>query len=193
MDEKIKFPSNVILIDAAFLNLVITDLKKYFERTLKRELQEIDLSELITYLALDSGITEGENQIQILVVYDKNSVRLSNCVPSDLSTELNGVAFKSQFGEFSFTGVPCEEMVSREELYLDLLNIVADSADVRQLILVSFNEEYGDKVMNRLKKIKNKKTIQFRMNEPEEMLEGHQWEMLAYPLMQALGIRGEEL
>lgn len=193
MDEKIKFPSNVILIDAAFLNLVITDLKKYFERTLKRELQEIDLSELITYLALDSGITEGENQIQILVVYDKNSVRLSNCVPSDLSTELNGVAFKSQFGEFSFAGVPCEEMVSREELYLDLLNIVADSADVRQLILVSFNEEYGDKVMNRLKKIKNKKTIQFRMNEPEEMPEGHQWEMLAYPLMQALGIRGEEL
>ena len=89
MDEKIKFPSNVILIDAAFLNLVITDLKKYFERTLKRELQEIDLSELITYLALDSGITEGENQVQILVVYDKNSVRLSNCVPSDLSTELN--------------------------------------------------------------------------------------------------------
>ena len=49
MDEKIKFSSNVILIDAAFLNLVITDLKKYFERTLKRELQEIDLSELITY------------------------------------------------------------------------------------------------------------------------------------------------
>ena len=69
MDEKIKFPSNVILIDAAFLNLVITDLKKYFERTLKRELQEIDLSELITYLALDSGITEGENQVQILVLF----------------------------------------------------------------------------------------------------------------------------
>ena len=77
--------------------------------------------------------------------------------------------------------------------FVELFYIVADSADVRQLILVSFNEEYGDKVMNRLKKIKNKKTIQFRMNEPEEMLEGHQWEMLAYPLMQALGIRGEEL
>ena len=43
MDEKIKFPSNVLLIDAAFLNLVVTDLKKYFEKTLMRELQEIDL------------------------------------------------------------------------------------------------------------------------------------------------------
>lgn len=193
MDEKIKFPSNVVLIDVAFLNLVVTDLKKYFEKTLMRELQEIDLSELVTYIVLDAGMAVGDNQIQILMVYDKDSAQLSNCRPSDLSAELNGVAFKSQFGEFSFASVPCEEMVSREELYLDLLSIVLDSADVERLILVSFNEEYGDKVMERLKGVKNKETIQFRMNEPEESIEGYQWEMLAYPVMQALGIRGEEL
>lgn len=191
--RKIKFPSNVLLIDAAFLNLVVTDLKKYFEKTLMRELQEIDLSELVTYIVLDAGMAVGDNQIQILMVYDKDSAQLSNCRPSDLSAELNGVAFKSQFGEFSFASVPCEEMVSREELYLDLLSIVLDSADVERLILVSFNEEYGDKVMERLKGVKNKETIQFRMNEPEESIEGYQWEMLAYPVMQALGIRGEEL
>ena len=144
MDEKIKFPSNVVLIDAVFLNLVVTDLKKYFEKTLMRELQEIDLSELVTYIVLDAGMAVGDNQIQILMVYDKDSAQLSNCRPSDLSAELNGVAFKSQFGEFSFASVPCEEMVSREELYLDLLSIVLDSADVERLILVSFNEEYGD-------------------------------------------------
>ena len=193
MDEKIKFPSNVVLIDAVFLNLVVTDLKKYLEKTLMRELQEIDLSELVTYIVLDAGMAVGDNQIQILMVYDKDSAQLSNCRPSDLSAELNGVAFKSQFGEFSFASVPCEEMVSREELYLDLLSIVLDSADVERLILVSFNEEYGDKVMERLKGVKNKETIQFRMNEPEESIEGYQWEMLAYPVMQALGIRGEEL
>ena len=193
MDEKIKLPSNVLLIDAAFLNLVVTDLKKYFEKTLMRELQEIDLSELVTYIVLDAGMAVGDNQIQILMVYDKDSAQLSNCRPSDLSAELNGVAFKSQFGEFSFASVPCEEMVSREELYLDLLSIVLDSADVERLILVFFNEEYGDKVMERLKGVKNKETIQFRMNEPEESIEGYQWEMLAYPVMQALGIRGEEL
>ena len=193
MGEKIKCPSNVVLIDAAFLNLVVTDLKKYFEKTLMRELQEIDLSELVTYIVLDAGMAVGDNQIQILMVYDKDSAQLSNCRPSDLSAELNGVAFKSQFGEFSFASVPCEEMVSREELYLDLLSIVLDSADVERLILVSFNEEYGDKVMERLKGVKNKETIQFRMNEPEESIEGYQWEMLAYPVMQALGIRGEEL
>ena len=69
----------------------------------------------------------------------------------------------------------------------------AYQADVKRMIVVSFNEEYGDKVMERLKGVKNKETIQFRMTEPEESIEGYQWEMLAYPVMQALGIRGEEL
>lgn len=192
MSEKIKLSENVILIDAAFLNFVIVDLKNYFEKILKRPLQEIDFSELTTYLALDAGITEGENEIQLLLVYDKESSVLKHCHPSDLRNELDGVAFKNSFGEFSFAGVPCEEMVSREDLYLDLVGIVSDSADVKKFILVSFNEEYGQRVSDALKKVEGKEIIQFCMNEPEEMVE-HQWEMLAFPLMQALGIRGDEL
>ena len=35
------------MIDAAFLNFVITDMKRYFEETLQRSLQEIDLSMLL--------------------------------------------------------------------------------------------------------------------------------------------------
>ena len=45
MNDKpqIKLSETVVLIDAAFLNFVITDMKKYFEATLQRTLQEIDL------------------------------------------------------------------------------------------------------------------------------------------------------
>ena len=56
MDKKIKLPEIVMLIDAAFLNYVVSDLKSYFEKILNRPLREIDLSLLTTYLALD-GIT----------------------------------------------------------------------------------------------------------------------------------------
>lgn len=38
MDEKIKFFLNVVLIDVVFLNLVVMDLKKYFEKILMCEL-----------------------------------------------------------------------------------------------------------------------------------------------------------
>ena len=75
MNDKpqIKLSETVVLIDAAFLNFVITDMKGYFEDTLQRSLQEIDLSILTTYLTLDAGITEGKNEVQFLFVYDAGS------------------------------------------------------------------------------------------------------------------------
>ena len=95
---QIKLAETVVLIDAAFLNFVITDIKGYFEETLHRSLQEIDLSMLTTYITLDAGITEGKNEVQFLFVYDKESSRLQYCQPSDLQEELNGVAFQSPYG-----------------------------------------------------------------------------------------------
>ena len=194
MNDKpqIKLSETVVLIDAAFLNFVITDMKGYFEKTLQRSLQEIDLSMLTTYLTLDAGITEGKNEVQFLFVYDKDSSHLVHCHPSDLEKELNGVAFKSPYGEYSFASVPSEGMVSREELFLDLVAIVSDSADVKRMIVVSFNEEYGKKVTDALHEVKGKEIIQFRMNEPEASVE-YKWDMLAFPVMQALGIRADEL
>ena len=179
MNDKpqIKLSETVVLIDAAFLNFVITDMKGYFEDTLQRSLQEIDLSILTTYLTLDAGITEGKNEVQFLFVYDKESGRLVHCRPSDLEKELNGVAFQSPYGEYSF---------------LDLLSIVADSADVKRMIVISFNEEYGKKVADALNEIKDKEVIQFRMNEPDAPVK-YKWEMLAFPVMQALGIKADEL
>ena len=194
MNDKpqIKLSETVVLIDAAFLNFVITDMKGYFEKTLQRSLQEIDLSMLTTYLTLDAGITEGKNEVQFLFVYDKDSSHLVHCHPSDLEKELNGVAFQSPYGEYSFASVPSEGMVSREELFLDLLAIVSDSADVKRMIVVSFNEEYGKKVTDALHEVKGKEIIQFRMNDPEASVE-YKWDMLAFPVMQALGIRADEL
>lgn len=69
MNDKpqIKLSETVVLIDAAFLNFVITDMKGYFEDTLQRSLQEIDLSILTTYLTLDAGITEGKNEVNFFL------------------------------------------------------------------------------------------------------------------------------
>lgn len=194
MNDKpqIKLSETVVLIDAAFLNFVITDMKRYFEETLQRSLQEIDLSMLTTYLTLDAGIAEGKNEVQFLFVYDKESGNLAYCQPSDLEKELNGVAFQSPYGEYSFASVPSEGMVSREDLFLDLLSIVADSADVKKMILVSFNEEYGKKVTDALNEVQGKEIVQFRMNEPDTPV-AYKWDMLAFPVMQALGIRADEL
>lgn len=83
-------------------------------------------------------------------------------------------------------------MVSREELFMDILAIISDSAEVKKMIVVSFNEEYGDRVSAALDEVKKKEVIQLRMNEPENTLE-YKWDMLAFSVMQAMGIRAEEL
>ena len=147
---------------------------------------------LTTYLTLDAGITEGKNEVQFLFVYDKDSNQLQHCQPFDLEKELNGVAFQSPYGEYSFASVPSEGMVTRENLFLDLLTIVSDSADVKKMIIVSFNEEYGDKITETLNEVKGKDIVQFRMNEPELPI-GYKWEILAFPVMRALGISADEL
>ena len=191
--NQIKLSETVALVDVAFLNLVIDDVKNHFEGLLNRTLQDIDLSQLALYLSFDAGITGEKNDIQFLFVYDQASEKLSHSHPSDLKKELDGVAFQSPVGEYSFMSVPCEGMVSREELFLDLLTIVGDSADVKKLIVLSFNEEYGDgvtKILNGL--VGKKEIVQFRMNEPEESV-SYDWDMLAFSLMQALGIRADEL
>lgn len=192
MEKDVKFAGTVMLIDVAFLNFLITDLKVNFERMLGRTLQEVDISMLMTYLALDAGVEEGDNEIQVLCIYDEDSKILEHCQPKDMEKELNNVAFKNAFGEFSFYSFQPEQMTTLEELYLESLKVVADSKEVKRLIVVSFNEEYGDKVTEVLDKTEGKEMIQLRMNEPEDGV-SYRWEMLAYPIMQALGVRGDEL
>ncbi len=194
MNEKpqVKLAETVVLIDAAYLNLVIIDMQGYFENILHRPLQEIDLAQLALYLTLDAGLTKGENEVQFLFVYDKEGARIVNCQPSDFKNELNNVAFKSSYGEFFFATVCTEDVVTREDLFLDLLALVTDSPDVKRVIAVPFNEDYGERVIEALKAVEGKEITQLMMVEPKLPLP-YKWDMLAFPVMQALGIKADEL
>ena len=74
-------------------------------------------------------------------------------------------------------------------------------AVVKKLIVVPFNEEYGEEVENVLKesvvesagqKGNAKDIVFFRMEKPVTPV-AYRWEILGYPLMSALGIRSEDL
>ena len=175
-NTQIKLSETVMVIDVAYLNFVINDLRKYFEPLLGRSLQTVDLALFTMYLAMDAGLKGSDNDVQVLLVYDKQSGKLEHCLPSDLKNELDGVAFKASLGEFSFMAVPSEGFVP-------------------------FNEEYGKEVENVLRecalenaghKEEAKDIVYFRMEEPAAPAVCR-WEMLGYPLMSVLGIRSEDL
>ena len=89
MANEMNFAETVMLVDAAYLNRVCGDLKKHFSTVLGRELPKADLPVLMECLALDAGLQFGENNIQVLLIYDKESENMSTCQPGDLRQELN--------------------------------------------------------------------------------------------------------
>lgn len=146
MAENVKLAENVILVDVAYFNDVVKDLKRYFELQLGRPLQNIYVEEWASYLALDSGIRDKDNNIEVLFVHDSQTNKLLHCDPSDLNKDLNGVGYTNQLGEFTFTSVSSEGLVPRANLYLDLLNIALNSA-MLNAYAGSVIDDYGAKLM----------------------------------------------
>ena len=199
MTDSIELAENVILVDVAYFNDVVKSLKKYFELQLGRSLQDMYVEEWASYLALDSGIRDKDNRIEVLFVHDGQTNTLLHCDPADLSKDLNGVGFTNQLGELTFTSVSSEGLVSRENLYLDLLTIALNSADVKRLMLVPSIDDYGDKLRGILDESlkesvqeRSKDVFLFNMDEPACPL-ACKWDLLGYSMMRALGIKAEEL
>lgn len=193
MTNEVKFAETVILADAAYLDRVAGDLSKYFGEVVGRKLPKADLPVLLECLSLDGGIPLGENALQVLFIYDEESKKMNAFQPSDLEKELNNVAFRSQLGEFTLYSFQPGDMASREELFVESLKLVADAKEVKRLIVVPGEEEYGDKIPAVLNKVDGKEKITvFGMNPPGGEM-SYQWEMLGFAVLQSLGIKAEEL
>ena len=186
------FAETVVLVDAALLSEVVSDVKGYFEAKWERTMGEADLAVLAECMALDAGVKPGDGQVQFLFVYDRGNERLAHCVPGDLRTELDGVAFRGSCGEVLLAGVPCEGMVSRGELFADLLSMLLADPGVKRVAVAPSDEEYGDVVTEKLAEAAGKELFRFRMDEPTQAADCG-WDLLFFPVMHALGIRADEL
>lgn len=192
INNDLKFAENVMLIDAAYINKVTTDLKEHFKQVVGRELPKADLALFLECLSMDAGMKEGENIIQSLFIYDKEGKMMDAFQPGDLKKELNDVAFKSEMGEFQLNAFEPSDMATREEFFLESVKLVADAKEVKRLIIIPF-EEYADKLPAILEKVEGKDSIHvFGMNPPAKEVT-YQWEMMGFAILQSLGIRANEV
>lgn len=193
MTNEVKFADTVMLIDAAYVDRVAGDLSRHFGEVVGRKLPKADLPVLLECLVLDSGVPVGENTLQVLFIYDEESKKMNAFQPSDLEKELNNVAFQSQLGEFALYSFEPSDMATREELFLESLKVVADAKEVKRLIVVPAEEEYGDKIPALLNKVDGKEKITvFGMNPPAAQVAYH-WDILGFSVLESLGIKAEEL
>ena len=145
-NNELKFAEKVILIDAAYINKVTQDLSKHFGQVIGRELPKADLPIFLECVAMDAAIQPGDHTLQVLFVYDKSQSKMDAFNPGDLKKELNDVAFKSQLGEFQLNTFEPSDMADKEAFFLESVRLIADAKEVKHLVVVPSESEYGDKL-----------------------------------------------
>ena len=193
INNELKFAEKVILIDASYINKVTVDLSQHFGQMIGRELPKADLPIFLECVAMDAAIQPGENVLQVLLVYDKELTKMDAFNPGDLKKELNDVAFKSQLGEFQLNTFEPSDMADREAFFLEAVKLVADAKEVKHLVIVPSETEYGDKIPEILEKVDGKESIHVLGMNPLAPSKAFSWEMMGYAVLQALGIRSDEI
>lgn len=189
--EKTEWKENVILVDADYVDAVAFDLTVNFERMLNRRIPKADLPHWLVCVALDGGISAGDNNIQVVFVHGKEKKALDNFTPSDFRDELDGKAFRDELlGEFMVSSVRTENMVSGEDFFVQSLEVLADEKSVKRLIVVPDMEKYGHRVKSIFGNTDGKEITLLAM-EPQAG-RNFKTEILGYSLTSAQGIRGEE-
>ena len=193
MEQKIKFAPTVLLVDAVYLDRVGRDMVAHFAPIVNRELPKADLAVLLECLALDAGVQPGESEIQVIFIYQAGKTKMEFCTPSGLETELHNVGFKSAGGEFSLYAFQPSGMAKREDLFSESLQLAGESKEVKRIIFVPDEEDYAPALEEVISEIKGKESItRFGMN-PPDYEHDYGFELLGFGILQALGIRSEEL
>ena len=187
---------NVIVVDAEYVDRVAFNLIVNFERMLGRKIPAADMARWVDCLALDGGISpEGnpEGSVSVVLIHEKGSKGFENFVPA-MYNELDGKAFMDNLGEFVFSAVPVEQLTTKDDLLLDVVQSAMESKEVKRMMVVP-NSEDGDcydRLRQLLRRAGDDKRITLFAMQP--MIGGNfRQEILGYSLMQALGIKAAEL
>ncbi len=191
MQPNANFKETVILVDADFADNVAFDLTVNFERMLMRRIPQADLSTWLVCMALDGGVPEGRNEVQAVFLHSRQKSLLQNFTPADFS-EIDGKAFdEPRMGEFFMSAVADEGMTGKS-FFVECTEALLGSEEVKRLVLVPDMARYAEGLKALLARDGRRKEVTLLAMQPESGRE-FQCEILGYSLMQALGIRGDEL
>lgn len=191
---KANWSENVVIVDADYVDRVAFDLIVNFERMIGRRIHKADLAKWIDCVALDGGLREGEHDTQVVLIHDKKQAALDNFVPANYDDELNGKAFKDHLGEFTVSSFPVEDITTATDFFLDTVAMVCAQKEVKRVMIIPDAENralYAD-LRHTLQRVDDEKRITVFAMQPMEGGNFRQ-EILGYSLMNALGIRAEEL
>ena len=190
--SNVKLSENIILADADYIDYVAFQLSVQFERMIGRRIGQWAVD-----IALDGGLREDgkPHETQLVLVHEKHTARLENFNPSAFETELNGQAFNDKsLGEFLVNSYAASDKFSKDDYILDTISMILGHDEVKRLMVVPNGEEgpIYEEIANSLRNAPEDKHITLFAMQP--MPGGNfRQEILGYSLMNALGIKSEEI
>ena len=192
---KNNWSENVLIIDADYVDNVAFNLIVNFERIIGRRIPQADLARWLVCIALDGGVRKGDNNLQVVMVHAKGKAQMDNFAPANFAEELNGKAFKDALGEFAIGAYAVEDLVNATDFFLDIVQTVCAQPEVRRVMIVpnAENSELYEALRHQMQRVDDDtKRITVCAMQP---LPGGNFrqEILGYSLMNALGIRADEI
>jgi len=185
----------VVLADADYVDTVAFNLIVNFERMIGRRIPQADIAKWLDCIALDGGIRDGENEIQVILIHNKDKQQMDNFVPGNYASDLTGKAFKDHLGEFTINAYHTEGLAKSSDFFGEVLELVLAQKDVKRLMVIPNAEDASiyNNVREALRKADDdeKRVTVFTM-QPTAGGNYHQ-EILGYSLMAALGIKADEI
>ena len=195
LNKEVKWSENVVLVDADYVDTVAFNLIVNFERMIGRRIPQADMAKWLDCIALDGGIREGENEIQVILIHQKTKKQMDNFVPGNYVNDLSGKAFKDHLGEFTINAYQAEEFAQTSDFFSEVLELVCAQAGIKRLMVILNAEDASiyNKVRETLNKTDddNKRITLFAMQ--PQMGGNYRQEILGYSLMAALGIKADEI
>lgn len=190
--QQTKWKENIILVDANYLDDVVFDLIVNFEPMINRSIPYADLCRWLDCIALDGGLRPKEdNQVQVVFIHEQLKEKFSYLKPSSFSKELDAKAFKDNVAEFELISASSEDIVTKDELFLQSLELIVNETSVKNLMVVADELKYGERARNLFVAARGKDITYFSM----QPVKGGRFfqEILGYSLMNALGIKSDEI
>ncbi len=195
--SKVKLSENIIIADADYLDYVAFQLSVQFERMIGRRIPKADLSQWAVAIALDGGLRNDDqpHETQIVLVHEKQKRQMENFIPSIYDTELSAQAFNDEFlGEFRVDSFATNDIFRKDDYILDTINMTLSHEEVKRIMIIP-NGEQGtiyEEIASALRNADESKRITMFAMQP--MPGGNfRQEILGYSVMNALGIKGDEI
>lgn len=193
--EKHTFSATVILADADYLDNMVGGYSAFFAERIGRRLPQADLAQWCITSALDGGLEDGDNEVQVVLIHSKDKSMLDNFCPGLLAETIDGQAFRDErLGEFLLSCVPDEQVDQEAEpFFLQCARMLLDCKEVKRLVLVPDDAVCQPLLEPLLQETPQGKRVTLLVANTQDKLPHCNVVNLGFGIMHAVGIKADEL